>query len=760
MLKRKIIVSYSLIALLIGFLIVTLIIFLKLVLLKESIQISTIYNLLENDPVFIVLLFIPLVLAAYAYYIGFYHQKRLNEYNLNYQTEIEKSKKVFDFIEKLREGKTDVTFTITDEYDKLGTSLINLRNELVRSKDEEDTRKREDEQRHWITEGLAIFGDILRENINNLNNLSNEITSNIVKYINAQQAGFFILNEKDDGTPFFQMTASFAYGRKKFPDKEIMWGEGLVGACALERKTITITEVTETYVEITSGLGKANPRSLLLVPLKINDEIHGVLELASFVVYQPYQIEFIEKVAESIASTISNVKINLRTAKLLEESQQQAELMARQEEEMRKNMSELRQTQIEAAKQSEQFISFTNSVNHTMIRAEYTVDGYLNYANTKFLEKMGYKSSSELNGKHISMFISEKDRPWFNKLWDSLAVGGRHFEGDMKHVTKQGTEVWTMATYVSVRDIDKNPQKILFLGIDITDSKKQSLDYKGQIDALIRSTLKAEYNSEGAIIEFNSRFLDLLGYNQIELKSKSIFDFILPDEIDEFQIIWQNIINGVPFEGRQKRFAKTGEEKWLQGTYTVVHDMYGEPLKIVYIGADITEQIRIEYKNKEQTETLKEQEQKLQLAKIELSKKLKETREEMKMQFREIETVKMLNEKILEGTLDAVISINENNQIFFFNKASEDLWGYKREEVIDRKISVILPDITDNSAEQNYLGSFFKAYNQALIGKRTEVFLIDKFENKITVLVTLSEAQIGDRYNLTAFIQRIELELF
>ncbi|MBQ5550417.1 MAG: GAF domain-containing protein, partial [Bacteroidales bacterium] len=88
-----------------------------------------------------------------------------------------------------------------------------------------------------------------------------------------------------------------------------------------EQKTIYIKETKDDYVKITSGLGKSNPRSLVIVPLKFNDEIYGVVELASFIKYQPFEIEFIERVAESIASTISTVNINIRTAQLLKESQ-------------------------------------------------------------------------------------------------------------------------------------------------------------------------------------------------------------------------------------------------------------------------------------------------------------------------------------------------------------------------------------------------------------------------------------------------------
>jgi len=700
----------------------------------------------------------PLLFVFASFWLGRFFSSTISEYEQNIEREIQRSKQTFDFIEQLRQGVKDAKLENIDEKDELGLSLINLSSELKRSKEEEETRKREDEQRNWVSEGLAKFGAILRENNDDLEKLSSEVTSNLVKYIDAKQAAFFILEERNF-EKYFEMTAHFAYGRKKFPDKRLEWGEGLIGACALEKKTIFIDEVTETFVEVTSGLGKANPRCILIVPLKNNEEIHGVLEIASFKVYEQFEIEFVEMIAESIASTISNVKINMRTKELLNESQKQAEIMAHQEDEMRKNMEELKVTQIEAAKQSEQFISFTNSVNHTLIRAEYSIDGRLLYSNTKFLNKLGYSSSSEVEGKHISMFIGEKDRQWFDELWENLARGGRHFEGDMKHISKEGNDIWTMATYVSVRDLDGKPQKILFLGIDITEDKKINLDYKGQIDALNRSTLKAEYESDGTIIEYNSKMLDALGFTTDDIKSKSIFDFIKEENIEEFKIIWKNILTGIAHEGKQQRPTKAGDIRWFRGTYTIVHDMYGDPAKVVYIASDITEQTKIENKNKEQTEILKEQEAKLQEAKIDLSKKLDQAREEMKLQFREIETVKMLNDKTLEGMLDAIVSINQDNIVTFFNNAAEDLWKVKQDEVLGKNINFLIGKV-EKSEEENFIGRYFSAGENILVGQRTEVFIFDKNGERISVLLTLSEARIGSRYSLTAFIQRIEVELF
>jgi len=538
-------------------------------------------------------------------------------------------------------------------------------------------------------------------------------------------------------------------------------GEGLVGACILEKQTVFIEEVSESYVEITSGLGKANPRCLLIVPLKTDerDEIHGAIEIATFNVFKKYQIEFVEKVAESIAITITNLNTNLRTEKLLSESREQGAELAKQEKKMIRAVDDMKTMTLEAAKQSEQFVSFTNSVNHTMIRAEYDKEGILTYANTKFLEILDYKNNSEVEGKHISTFINKKDRVWFDELWHSIIKGGQHFEGDMKHLTKNAKDVWTISTYVSVRDINGNPEKVLFLGIDTTNSKKQSLDYEGQINALNHSSLYAEYSPSGRVLDYNNKLLEVLGFALEDIEEKTIFDFLSAEEADNFKVIWANILEGVPFEGRIKRSAKNGEEKWFYGTFSIVRNLYDEIAKIIFIGNDVTVQRQMEEKNREQNKILTFQEEKLQQAKHDLSRKLKQSREEMKMQFREIETVKLLNEKTLEGMLDAIITINQDNIVEFFNKAAEELWGINRDAILGKNVEILLPK---KHAElgQEYMGHYFKIGDNMLINTRKEVFIVDKYDEQVYILLTLSEAGIGLRYRLTAFIQRIEVELF
>ena len=244
------------------------------------------------------------------------------------------------FAKNIGDGKYDSEFTSLSENDTLGNALLEMRSNLKKVAED-------DKKRNWSTSGLAKFGDILRSYTDNFEEFADEIISNLVKYIDANQGALFIIESNDTASDeeYMELAACYAWDKKKFLEKKIYKGEGLSGQAWIEGDVIYLTEVPNDYVSITSGLGEANPRSVLIVPLKLNDEIHGVIEMASFKEYEEFEVEFVERIAESIASTISSVKVNERTSKLLEESTMMTEQMRAQEEEMRQNMEELQATQ-------------------------------------------------------------------------------------------------------------------------------------------------------------------------------------------------------------------------------------------------------------------------------------------------------------------------------------------------------------------------------------------------------------------------------
>ncbi len=245
------------------------------------------------------------------------------------------------FAENIGNGIYESDFKPLSNEDVLGNALIDMRDNLKKVSEE-------DKIRNWATSGMAKFGDILRAYSNDYEKLSDEIITNLVKYVDANQGALFIVDDNNEGEeeePTMQLSACYAWNKKKFVDKKIHKGEGLAGQAWLESDTIYMTDIPENYVRITSGLGSANPRSVLIVPLKVNEEIYGVIEIASFNQIEKHKIEFIEQLSESIASTISTVKINERTQQLLKESTMMTEQMRAQEEEMRQNMEELQATQ-------------------------------------------------------------------------------------------------------------------------------------------------------------------------------------------------------------------------------------------------------------------------------------------------------------------------------------------------------------------------------------------------------------------------------
>jgi hypothetical protein len=228
--------------------------------------------------------------------------------------------------------------------DELGNALLNLHNDLQHATQEEEKRRREDEQRKWVSEGIAGINEILRKSGDRIEDLAYEIIRELVRYTGARVGGMFTIAEAK-GKQYAELLSVYAYDRKKYLEKKINEGEGLIGRCMIEMETIHITEVPKGYLKVKSGLGENDPLCLLVVPLKIGNKLYGVIELAGFTDFEPYKISFLETIGESVATTLSKLKISLQTAQLLEHTRQQKEEMATQEEEMRMNMEELKATQ-------------------------------------------------------------------------------------------------------------------------------------------------------------------------------------------------------------------------------------------------------------------------------------------------------------------------------------------------------------------------------------------------------------------------------
>lgn len=373
-------------------------------------------------------------------------------------------KSTTNFAENIGKGKYDTEFEPLSEEDVLGNALIDMRDNLARVAEE-------DKRRNWATEGIAKFGEILRKNNDNLNKLADEIISNLVKYLNANQGGLFIIDDKESDDPYMSLLACYAWDKKKHINEKVHIGEGLAGQVWQEMDSIYLTDVPDNYVKITSGLGDSNPRSILIVPLKVNDEIYGVVEIASFNAFTENEIEFVEKIAESIASTISSVKINAKTQRLLEESQEMTEQMRSQEEEMRQNMEELQATQEEMQRSQAESESTMEALNSSVAYMEFNVDGKILNANGKCLEIFGYRKD-DIVGEYHRILVSkeEKGSEEYREFWKGLS-SGRIIHGQFERLTKHGEIKVLHEAYAPIHHRDGSLSKIMLFVHDLSEAK-------------------------------------------------------------------------------------------------------------------------------------------------------------------------------------------------------------------------------------------------------------------------------------------------
>ncbi len=376
--------------------------------------------------------------------------------------------KTSSFANEIGKGNLKVDFKKLSDSDVLGESLLEMRKSLIHAKEQEELRKLEDDKINWATSGMAKFAEILRQNNDNMEEFSYQLISNIVKYINASIGAFFLYNDDDKEDIHFELIASYAYERRKHIDKRLDVGEGLVGRCAQELETIFLTDIPEDYVQIGSGLGQDNPRSLLLVPLKLNEVVYGVVELASLEVFEPHVIDFVEKIGESIAATISTVKINLKTVKLLEESRIKSEELASQEEEMRQNMEELQATQEEAARKTAEMESLINALNESSYVIEYDEKGKVISVNDAYL-KLTNQSADQIIGTHHAdnLLLDDQQLEEYNKFWDTLIKG--NIKKETSKVKLDGNVYTFIETYSPIFDENHKVVKVLKIAHNITD---------------------------------------------------------------------------------------------------------------------------------------------------------------------------------------------------------------------------------------------------------------------------------------------------
>jgi Cache domain./HAMP domain. len=264
-------------------------------------------------------------------------------------------KRLADFANEVGHGNLDAEIGVKNDQDLIGLSMVEMKRNLTEARKVEEQRKIEEDIQSWKVTGNARIHELIRKENASIKHLCTTTIQEIITYSGAIQGGVFVIDDTDENEKYVDLVACIAYSRAKLMKKRMPIEEGLIGRCIFEKAPIILSELPQNYLEITSGLGDKNPSFLVIMPLINNESIVGVLEIASFKVFDTHVLEYLTKAAESIASAISNVRINERTQRLLEQSKQYAEEMSAQEEELRQNMEEMQAAQEEMYRKSHEY---------------------------------------------------------------------------------------------------------------------------------------------------------------------------------------------------------------------------------------------------------------------------------------------------------------------------------------------------------------------------------------------------------------------
>lgn len=488
---------------------------------------------------------------------------------------------------------------LSESYDKARNTLKQLANEEFVSK--------------WITEGLAKTTETLNEqHFDSINDMSYAFVRFVTRHLGALQGGVFLrLDQKSDKV--VNQVASYAYGKKRFPQKKISTDEGLVGQVMLEKQYIYVEDLPEHYTAISSGLGEAAPTSIIIIPVVHGaDEVYGAVEIASYKALTPHEKEYANAACERFASAIAVYMMNENTRRLLKESMEVNESLKSKEEsllhqtkEMQGFQDELSIKLTELSKESNLNKNILDAIGKTMAIIEFDLDGRILTANDMYLSVMGFKLEN-LIGKHERVLVpsEEVNSMRYKLLWDSLN-NGSYISGEYCRVNKRGQEIWLNGTYNPIFGLDGKPYKIIQFAEFTTEQKAKDLTNSGRLNAFGVHFPVLDLDLEGKIKSANSSFTEFLGYKRKEYRNLALVElFENAKEIRTFKRLLRDIKAGTDATKIFNFMTREGHIKTVELNIFPLKNLSGDVEKVTLYMIDKTEESFIKKELSTESEAL------------------------------------------------------------------------------------------------------------------------------------------------------------
>jgi PAS domain S-box-containing protein len=518
------------------------------------------------------------------------------------------------FAKSIGEGDFSTgSITEKDKSDLLTRSLLLMRRNLIKNKEKE-------QDQNWISNGKDLISNILRAHTD-ISKLAYEVLENLLNYIDIVQGSFYLWDEE---SKTIKNLATYAYNRKRYVNQEFKIGQGLIGQAAFEKDIIYRTEIPEDYVSITSGLiGDKKPCSILIVPLISEENLQGLIEIASIKdEIDEKTISFVRELGAIIGQTLFNLKVNQKTAQLLHDAQVLTEELQENEEKLQQNAEEMRMTHEELEKTNTELESKVDEVEqskqrlHSMLENASEVisifdeEGNVLYESPSAEKIFGYTPEEIIGENSYERVDKSSEQQVKNAFKELIKHPEKPVIFEFLYKKKGGEKIWVETTG---RNMLHNPaiKGMIFNTRDITLSKLAEKDRRlksqmqalseNSMDIIIRIDPKGQFYYVNPVVEryFKLNPSDMIKKNLEEVKIENSIKKHLNYEV-------KRIIKSLK-KHESELIIPTKEGNRVMNLNAIPEFNENKELEtILFVAHDITEMKKIEHEIKQKNQKVTE----------------------------------------------------------------------------------------------------------------------------------------------------------
>lgn len=245
----------------------------------------------------------------------------------------------------------------------------------------------------------------------------------------------------------------------------------------------------------------------------------------------------------------------------------------------------------------QQIRSMMNNIPGVTFRCNLDENWSMRLISDAALEMTGWAVEDFLNGSvNFAQLIHPDDAQRIQPIVEA-AVGNRtNYAIEYRITDRNGNEKWISEFASAIYSNDGRAEALDGVMLDVTESKHKNAEFEGIANAINNSTSMAEFSIDGFVLNANRSFLDLLGYELVEIRGRHHSILCPPDFVstDRYKQKWISLKKGEFVHGEFLRYGKHGKQIWIHASYSPIRNIDGKVIKVVMFMIDISERKQME----------------------------------------------------------------------------------------------------------------------------------------------------------------------